>query len=559
MKHPRPAFPIDRGEGIPRGGTVTGITSSGAALPQLSQGNAQSVPARSAGSATQLPSLTQQPAPINGAATTPSSEAAAGATGVQQPSAQIPDMSGLLGKARWLGPLMAVGGAGLALYALSKGRVAPVGGLAEGMKAPVNKLLLYGGVSTALSGLVTTGMGFKASGQTTGVATGRKQGIEELSAAVQQELVPTMQQLASENEQLKQALQAASAQHTGAEVAGTQGADMAGVDTQGGGLTGTGAQPASTNSTSGTAGQVSTGEQPQVATAIPAAQWSRGSIIGQSVSLGEVRAGSGGVIAEAGSYVVSQPLGQEQGYTSLAEADALARRGMTTELNGVKNYRWLVIEHGGRYFPFVAAKDQQGAPSLPPANGSVASWHAMRAIDDGTGNVQWLTYDWSKDGSSVVGVLGGGQDSSIGGNSANGSTSSSESSVIGGGGAQLAPRAASQIGRGFVVNDASIDGQRVVGGYLQLQALADTSIAGCDTPLEAAEAARLMRAADLSPSPYTRWVTVQIDDGKYYVYKASIVNRQVPELGGDAAPTHIFGAGFGEYFDGAAWQAMSDA
>ena len=237
---------------------------------------------------------------------------------------------------------------------------------------------------------------------------------------------------------------------------------------------------------------------------------------------------------------------------------------MTTELNGVKNYRWLVIEHGGRFFPFAAAKDVQGAPSLPQANGAIAAWHSLRAIDDGTGNVQWLTYGWTKDGVSSVDVYGqqaspSGGGSVGGGGGVGGAALTGTGSVVGGGPAQLAPRAQAQVGRGFTVNDAQIDGQRVAGGFIQLQELSDTSVAGFATPLEAGDAARLLRKADMAPSPYTRWVTVQLDDGKYYLYKASLVNRAVPALGNEASPMHVFGAGFGEYFDGAAWQAQPDA
>lgn len=488
---------------------------------------------------------------------TAATQATQGASAVQAGSLNPAQLTGSLGKMRWLGPIMAIGGAALALYALSKGRVAPVGGLAEGMKAPINKFMLYGGVGTALSGLMTTAVGFKAfgmsQGHAAGIQTGRQQGIQELSAAVEQQMVPTLEQLSRENQQLKQALQAGGAgnvqpgQSQTGQVGGIDGsATTAGTTTTD--PTGSGA---TTQQTSQTAAQV-----------IPAAQWSPAAIIGQSITLGEARVSSGASVADAGTYVLTQSIGSSQGYTSLAEADSAARRAMTTELDGVKNYRWVVIEHGGAFHAFIAHKDQEGAPALPAANGNVAAWHALRAIEDGSLNVQWMTYDWSRDGANSVGVFqpGSAAASTGGGGPVGGTSAPADATVTTA--ASSVPRAAtaarSLIGYGFQVNDADVNGARVRGGSLQLQQLVDTSVAGFDTPLEAADAARLQRQVDVSGNPWKRWVSVQLDDGKFYVYAASIVNQRVPDLAAGAAPLNIFGTNVAEYFDGQAWQAQSD-
>ena len=174
-----------------------------------------------------------------------------------------------------------------------------------------------------------------------------------------------------------------------------------------------------------------------------------------------------------------------------------------------------------------------------------------------------MTYDWTRDGTNSVGIFQPGQvaPSVHGGGPVGGTSSTVDPTVLPA--ATSAPSslstARSLIGYGFQVNDSVLDGRRVRNGTLQLQQLVDTSVAGFDTPLEAADAARLQRQADVSGNPWKRWVSVQLDDGKYYVYAASIVNQRVPDLAGGAAPLHIFGSGFAEYFDGQAWQTQSDA
>jgi hypothetical protein len=74
----------------------------------------------------------------------------------------------------------------------------------------------------------------------------------------------------------------------------------------------------------------------------------------------------------------------------------------------------------------------------------------------------------------------------------------------------------------------------------------------------AAAAARTARASGDQANKWRRVVTVQVSDGSFHVYEASIVNKAVPALSG-ASPAHIFGSGFAEYFNGSSWQAVADA
>jgi hypothetical protein len=136
-------------------------------------------------------------------------------------------------------------------------------------------------------------------------------------------------------------------------------------------------------------------------------------------------------------------------------------------------------------------------------------------------------------------------------------------SVTGGGGvaapsgAPLDP--ATQIGRSFSINASTTeDGSIVRGGVLQVQRFIDTSAGGFGTAEEAATAARAARAAAGGGNQWSRWITLQGSDGRHYVYEGSIVKRATAEL--QAAPVHVFGSGFAEYFDGAtnAWKAIAD-
>ena len=84
------------------------------------------------------------------------------------------DINSLASKGRWMGPVMAIGGGVAALMAFSKGK--------DG-----SKFLKYGGISGALSGLMLTGVGFKAKGIETGTKNTEAlavQAINQLLAAV---------------------------------------------------------------------------------------------------------------------------------------------------------------------------------------------------------------------------------------------------------------------------------------------------------------------------------------------------------------------------------------
>lgn len=569
---------------------MTNVATTGAAaLPQLTAGQGQEAPATTATPAAAggaLPSLTGGAAPAGtGTATTDATGATAAAGGAAP--GQVPNPSDMLSKVRWLGPLAAIGGAGLAIWGFTKGK-------------NWAKML---GIGTGMSGLMTTGLGFKAQGTKVGteqgVLAGRQQGITELSAQVQQQLIPKMEELSTENQQLKQALQQAQTAGSGAG---------AGTGTPGAGTPGAGTDPGAGTGGSASGGDPAAGTDPAgapassgPAQAIPAAQWNPAAIVGQAVSLNVAQTAAGAVVAEAGNYVLTQPLGSGQGYASLAEADAAARGAMNTDTSGVKNFRWVVIEHAGTFHPFLAGKDANGSPTLPAENGSVAAWHALRAIDDGSLKVQWMSYDWAKDGTNRIGVFtpGGGAAASTnpgaaGGGGVGGSASTaggaatpqtqatdaglSAAGVTGGGPvATTTPATTSTaavssssnevgyagaraiVGSGFTLNAATAGGAQVAGGHLQLQKLAETSVAGFATPAEAADAARLQRKAEFYPNSFQRWVTIKLDDNRFYVYKASIVSKEVPAMPASSQALHVFGNGFAQYYNGTSWVAQSDS
>lgn len=499
----------------------------------------------------------------------------AGQTGTTQAAAgagQMPDITDLSAKVRWLGPLAAIGGAGLAIWGFTKGK----------------NWAKFAGISTGLSGIATTAMGFKAAGIQTGKAAGYQQGVADLTQQVQAQIGPMIDQQNQKIAQQQQLIQQLTAQQ------GT-GSTGTGTGTPGTGATGTGTPG------TGTPGTGTTGTDPNAPAAtgtpaqeIPAGQWTPAALTGQAVTLGVANMASGQTVAEAGPYVIVQQAGDPAGYASQAEADAAAQGSMSTNLQGTKNYRWLVVEHGGKYYGFVAQKDVNSSPQLPAANGNLVAWHALRAVETGAMQVQWMHYSWNKDtggsfaqvgnldptaqqataGAPATAAAGGGGTTSsapaantpIGGtatgantpvNGAQPGASTTASPATTGGGAASSPAwpAASLIGSGLSVDTA--DG--VTGGVLQLQSLLGPSVAGFETVNQAADAIRLDRNAHQAGDSWRRWVTVQGADGKYYAYAGHIVRRDVAAIGNGSSAVNVFGDGFAEYFDGSAWHAQADA
>jgi hypothetical protein len=471
----------------------------------------------------------------------------------------------------WLGPLMTIGGGIAALTAFAKGQ--------DG-----SKFLKYGGISAAVGGVGLTAMGFQAKG----VETGTKKTEAEALAAMQQlqtQYEATMQNLSTQaateistlQQQLAQA-QGGAAGQTG-QTGQTSGSGLGvgpGLDTT--------VVPGGQGGQAPIGGDSSTQGTGTTTPATPAGPWTAQSIVGTTVQLAAGNSASGTPIATEGTYRIEQVAGDANGYGSLEEANAAARQSMSTELMGSKFLRWMVVEHEGRFYGAVAKQAQEGAGANPitPAIGNVVAWSAMNHVEDNGVN-GWQAYSWSQTGGQqsmavpygtsnvFAGVSGGGPAPT--GQQPTGTAPTANApgtivddaltSVTGGGGvaapsgAPLDP--ATQIGRSFSINASTTeDGSIVRGGVLQVQRFIDTSAGGFGTAEEAATAARAARAAAGGGNQWSRWITLQGSDGRHYVYEGSIVKRATAEL--QAAPVHVFGSGFAEYFDGAtnAWKAIAD-
>jgi hypothetical protein len=260
----------------------------------------------------------------------------------------------------------------------------------------------------------------------------------------------------------------------------------------------------------------------------------------------------------------------------MEEADAAAKSGMSTQVMGTKVHRWSVIEHAGRYYAFDAQQDLANtAPKLPAANGTLSAWHALRFVDNGSGDSTWVSYDFARGAGTFNAFADTGAPAAAGTGASAATTSATpvagapapapgaSSPVAGGGPTAAAPTAApaslgaSLVGQGFQVNDASYDGRKAAGGWVQLQRLVPGSEVGYATAEDAASAARLARVA-VQPGEWDRWVTVRGADGRFYAFEGQIVSRSTGELSAGASPAHVFGSGFAEYYDGAGWQAARD-
>jgi hypothetical protein len=205
----------------------------------------------------------------------------------------------------------------------------------------------------------------------------------------------------------------------------------------------------------------------------------------------------------------------------------------------------------------------------------------MNHVSEGGGN-GWQAYSWSQQAgaqsiavpygtSNVFGSVSGGgpvsADPAGSGTAPTGGGGRVDDAIakVTGGGA-VAPGAgtpfnpASQVGRSFSINaSTTAEGDLVRGGSLQVQRFVEASAGGFGTAEEAAVIARATRAAAGGGDQWSRWLTLQGSDGRYYVYEGSIVARATAEL--DASPVHVFGVGTAAYFDGTtnAWKAMRDA
>jgi hypothetical protein len=327
--------------------------------------------------------------------------------------------------------------------------------------------------------------------------------------------------------------------------------------------------------------------------------------VGQAVTLGAAQMPGGEAVADQGSFAITQQLGSPTGYATQAEADAAAQSGLSTNISGTMNYRWLVIQHGSQFYAYQAQLDQGGTPQMPAQNGTVVGWHALRAIETGGLDVQWEAYDWSQQAGSNFRKFAnadGTQDPTSGASGPTGAGTSTAGGVSTGGTAggtpapttgtptttstsspgagtsssynastattgaptgTAAPQASSPapalIGHTFAVNAASYSGGSAAGGQIQLSSVLDSSVNGFDTPGEAADAARLARTGAGGANPWERWVTMKLSDNRYYVFDATVVSAATQDVGSSASPMHIFGNGFAEFYNGSAWAAQPDS
>lgn len=312
-------------------------------------------------------------------------------------------------------------------------------------------------------------------------------------------------------------------------------------------------------------------------------QWTPGALIGSSVELEGAGTAAGTAIADEGQFVLTTQLGAPEGYASVEEADTVARLEMSIEEMGVRDFRWVVVEHAGRSYPFVAKADAtRMSPPMPTENGELAAWSALRFIEELPGGEStWQAYSWSASGGETFGAFASPEAwaAQAGVTGSPGSTGTSETSSVatdppsvatsGGGTTGAAWSPTSVIGSGFTIDAATTGTLQAAGGVLQLQALVPGSEAGFATAEEATAAARSARsegtagpestagAASAGADPWQRWVTMQGPDGHWYAYAGGIVSGQVPEPAG-VQPLTVFGHGFGQYHDGTVWQVQAD-
>lgn len=545
-------------------------------LPDLTGGAAQAGTAPGAGAGTGVAT--------GGAGTDP---AAAGQQAAA-PTALAP--AGLLKHGAWLGPLATIGGGAMALKGFQAGAVATAANAAT----KGGGLLRWGGIAAALGGIGLTALGFKARGVEAGTKATEQQALaamQQLQVQYQQTMEGLSQQASAEIGTLKQQLaqaQAGAGQGAPGQGSTTESGQGVGV---GPGLDTTvvpgsqaGAGAGSTAPVGPGAGSGTQATQAAQGTT-PAGPWSAQQLLGTTVDLTAGASAAGTPIAEAGTFRIEGVAGDANGYATLDEANAAARSTMSTELMGSRFLRWMVVEHGGRFYGVVAKQAGEGSQPNPlqPQQGNVVAWSAMNHVSENGVN-GFQAYSWSQAtgaqsipvpyGTTNVfesAVTGGGPvgpgatgAAPSGTGAAPGTIDAAIAAVTGGGpvtpgGQRAAFDPASQVGRSFSINaSTTAEGDLVRGGALQVQRFVETSAGGFGTAEEAAVAARQAREAAGGGDQWTRWLTLQGNDGRFYVYQGSIVKRPTAEL--EAAPVHVFGAGVAQFFDGtsSSWRAIRD-
>lgn len=500
----------------------------------------------------------------------------AGAPGAEAPASPIPDFGSMLAKTpAWMGPAAVIGGAALAIYGFTK-------------PSMMFKMM---GISMGLSGLAMTHMGASA--------RGREGGIKELEAAItpviqqQSQLVEQQGAQIKQYEQVFQQLKASGAMPQAGTDAGTGTGGTPGTTTPGTTTPGTTDQT-TTPGTGGTPGD-GTAQGTTPGQALGPGQWSPSALAEQAIQLGAAKLSGGAAVADAGSFVLKTPVGEPAGYATFDEASTAVQSTMSTDIFGTKNHRWVVLEHEGRYFAIDAELDEAGtAAAMPAGNGNIVGWHALRYDEN---QHAWMSYHWSlASGSSFTPFTNGSIQTagSVGGTAGTGTTAAATPAATGGttagtvattatpdtisvsagGGtaatpavvtpvaaapaAPVRPAVEKLVGSGFSINDSSVDGKTAKGGWLQLQKLARLSEAGFATPGEAGALARQERSASLNLGEWTRWVTVRGEDGRFYVFEGQVVSKATTAMSAGTSPMHVFGHGFAEFFDGAAWKVQAD-
>lgn len=513
-------------------------TSGGSLLAASVQAGASSIGTAPQGASSNgvLPSLTTS-GQSAAADQTPGSSQAAGTAQAGASTGAAFDPTKMLAQGRWMGPLATMGG-GLAAF--------------KGVQSG-SSWLKIGGIGAALGGLALTAMGFKAKGVEAGTKATEQQAVIAMQQ-LQQQYEATMQNLSSQATtqitSLQQQLQQA------------QGGSQTSANSQGSSTSGTGLGVGPGLDTTVVPGsQQSSGQTGDVSTVSPTSGQGIQAIVGTSVDLATGASTLGTQIAKAGSFKIEQIAGDTNGYATLDEANAAARQSMSTELMGSSFLRWMVIESGGRFYGAIGKQIAEGqqAAAMPSTAGKVVAWSAMNHVSE-NGVDGWKAYSWTQNGggqsidvpyatSNIFGNVSGGGDRV---DTALPRTTGTVASNSG-----FDP--STQVGLSFSINAATTsEGNIARGGALQVQRFLDVSAGGFDSAEQAASAARAARAQSGQGDQWSRWITLQGADGRYYLYEGSIVSRATKEL--QAAPVHVFGAGFAEYFDGSAsaWKAVSD-
>ncbi|MCW2922925.1 MAG: hypothetical protein JWM98_329, partial [Thermoleophilia bacterium] len=460
-------------------------------------GNAGALPSLTGGAAGQGAGQAGSALPNAGAATDPTAAGATGGAGTPAAAGALPggmDITKLASSARWMGPLMAVGGAGLAIKGFQSAAVSKAILEAGGTVAKSGGgWMKWAGVGAALSGLALTGIGFKAKGVEVGGAAKEAEAV----AAIQQlnaQYESTMQNLTTEASTQITTLQQqlAAAKQGGGATPGATDPSATGQGTTPGATPTPGAQapgaqtpssntlPATQNADGTTTehGQIVDGATPGVGiglntTSVPTdptaatgattgGAWSPTALKGLTKQLEAGTSPGGTTIADAGNYKIEGLAGDPNGYASVDEANAAARATMSTELMGSKFLRWMVVEHGGRFYGAIGKQLAAGEQPklLTPEAGNVVAWSAMNHVSE-NGAAGWQAYSWTQAGGAktisvpygTANVFGGAGATGTGSGTATGTgttTGTGTGTTAGGGGTTTgtgtAPRSVEELG-----------------------------------------------------------------------------------------------------------------